>query len=126
MYLHIIIQTSFCYNLFVVCFQGVLKMDPTERMTGLECMEHPYFEGLPQRERDRTNYISNSLAASVISPPPTVFSFNIISMLVHYFTILFPIDGVDMYLSFREIVLTQIITPIFQKTFLGHLMYANN
>jgi serine/threonine protein kinase len=33
--------------------KGVLKMDPAERMTSLECLEHPYFEGLPLRERDR-------------------------------------------------------------------------
>jgi hypothetical protein len=44
--------------------QGVLKMDPAERLTGQECLEHPYFEGLPMRERDRA-----AAAASAIHQP---------------------------------------------------------
>ena len=43
-------------------------MDPAERLTGQDCLEHSYFEGLPERERDR-------LAAAAVVPAAPV-SFN--------------------------------------------------
>ena len=62
--------------------KGVLKMDPAERLSGLECLEHPYFEGLPLRERDRAQAAAAAVTpaagtmpstklVSDASPPPT-------------------------------------------------------
>jgi hypothetical protein len=29
---------------------GVLKMDPDERFTAMECLAHPYFDGIREEE----------------------------------------------------------------------------
>ncbi len=29
---------------------GMLKMDPDERMTAIECLAHPYFDGIRDEE----------------------------------------------------------------------------
>lgn len=50
--------------------KGVLKMDPTERMTSQDCLEHPYFEGLPARERDRAALTaSQNIPVQIASAP---------------------------------------------------------
>lgn len=56
--------------------KGVLKMDPAERMTGAECLDHPYFEGLPQREQDRAEKAAALAAANAVptSIPTTKFA----------------------------------------------------
>jgi serine/threonine protein kinase len=32
---------------------GMLKMDPEERLTALECLAHPYFDGIREPEIDK-------------------------------------------------------------------------
>ena len=32
---------------------GMLKMDPEERLTAIECLAHPYFEGIREPEIDK-------------------------------------------------------------------------
>ena len=32
---------------------GMMKMDPEERLTALECLAHPYFEGIREPDIDK-------------------------------------------------------------------------
>ena len=32
---------------------GMLKMDPEERLTGVECLAHPYFDGIREPEIEK-------------------------------------------------------------------------